>query len=100
MVYSLQTTSNPEAIARLSSPEDGKRWLVWAMRDDCFVHYLDVEGSIALGLGGAPVKTKFNTNELATDEHISYSILSIVKHPHVPLLSLVTGAHAPPGAYY
>lgn len=95
LVFTLPTRGNPEAIAFVSHPDDAATpWLVWSMRDDCFLHYLDLGRSIQGGPGAAPVETKYNTNENDTDEHISYSILSIAVHPTLPLLSLVTGSHA------
>ncbi|CAO1615671.1 unnamed protein product [Jaminaea pallidilutea] len=96
LVYTLSTRGNPEAIAFVAA-EDKTQWLVWSMRDDCFLHYLqmqDKEGTSPAPEGSSWLESKYNTNEVAMDTHISYSILSITPHPTLPLLSLVTGSHA------
>ncbi|CAO1616430.1 unnamed protein product [Parajaminaea phylloscopi] len=95
LAVTLPTRGNPETICWVEGDTAGTPWLVWSMRDDCFLHYLDVTESI---LRNTPVESKYNTNVVESDEHISYSILSITTHPSLPLLCLVTGSHASPDA--
>lgn len=93
-IYKLDTRSNPEAIHFVTNPSDQTTWLIYSLRDDCFVHYICID-DLQSTSGPAPRQQSFNTNENPFDTHRSYSILSIASHPtHPSLLSLLTGAHS------
>lgn len=92
-IFTLDTRSNPEAIHFVSA--SAKTWLVYTLRDDCFMHYVNVDDIVAGAGAAAPEQVSFNTNENPFDTHRSYSILSITSHPtQLGLLSLLTGAHS------
>ncbi|PWN20216.1 WD40 repeat-like protein [Microstroma glucosiphilum] len=95
LVRTISTRGNPEALAFVPTPAGEQ--LVYSIRDDCFIHYLSLPnstGSTSSSSSSAWQEDSFNTNEHTSDTHVSYSILSIVPHPTLPLLSLLTGSHA------
>ncbi|CAO1638379.1 unnamed protein product [Sympodiomycopsis kandeliae] len=89
LVHKVDTITNPESIHFITSPTDQSTWLVYSLRDDNFIHYLNLSSG-----SDTPIRESYNTNEKSFDTHRSYSILSINSHPTLPdTLSLVTGAH-------
>lgn len=97
LAHTITTRGNPEALAFVATSNTGREHLVYSVRDDCFIHYLSVPSSTD-GVDSVGIinweEQSFNTNEHISDTHVSYSILSIVQHPTLPLLSLLTGSHA------
>ncbi|KAM0789352.1 hypothetical protein ACM66B_000183 [Microbotryomycetes sp. NB124-2] len=80
----VQTKSNPEACIFL--PDSA--YFLWTTRDDNMLHEL------ALPTGGIGEQewreTKFNLNENQQDHWVSFSILHMTLHPHLPVLALQT----------
>ncbi|PWN52719.1 WD40 repeat-like protein [Violaceomyces palustris] len=142
LVHEINTAANPEAIIFVRAPcspperevasleagrnvtEDGKvllqppkedrTWLVYTIRNDCFLHYvalpLDADrvtssGSVeetsemmaSTSLSKVSTKDwaslKFNTNPDPEDVHVSYSLLALSLHPSKLYLSAQTGEH-------
>ncbi|KAK4048217.1 hypothetical protein OIV83_004922 [Microbotryomycetes sp. JL201] len=79
----IHTKTNPEACIFLP---DSAHFL-WTSRDDNLLHELvlptgdDVEGW---------QETKFNLNENQQDDWVSFSILYMTLHPHLPIVALQT----------
>lgn len=94
LAHTISTRGNPEALAFVPTPAG--EHIVYSYRDDCFIHYMSLPESpdSTSSASSAWQEESFNTNEHTSDTHVSYSILSIVPHPTLPLLSLLTGSHA------
>lgn len=91
LVQTLTTKKNPEAICFVE--HRAKTYLAWSQREDCFLHYLEIPSDSS---ATEWPQHHFNTNETASDEHVSYSILSLQLHPTLPLLTALTGASSSP----
>jgi WD40 repeat protein len=78
--HTLKLESNPEALHFLPDSQH----LVFSRREDFRLNYL------SLSQPGFPIQS-FNLNE-RQDEHVSFTIMHIARHPTEPLLSLQTDA--------